>query len=241
MSYAIALEVQFGRQSKRPAAILREAKCFPIFLWMEVNVTRAQIIRKIHDAAKKYKQHFIGKTYMFLFNDTKIEVMFKKASFKHLSGVGSQLNAENFFNHAVKPNGLRPGEIFFSSEHPFDLAVRKIEHLSDLYKLTVNSVKIATDFQTVTFTYTIGITDMELILCLGPDCYDDGRLRSNYLVPYSFRIEEISENRCSNIYDVTYVFSRNSSERKYNTITYGNQNTITNLPEDIKNNIDLQY
>ena len=52
---------------------------------------------------------------MFVFNDTKIEVMFKKASFKHLSGVGSQLNAENFFNHAVKPNGLRPGEIFFSS------------------------------------------------------------------------------------------------------------------------------
>ena len=56
---------------------------------------------------------------------------------------------------------------------------------------------------------------------------------SNYLVQYSFRIEEISENRCSNIYDVTYVFSRNSSERKYNTITYGNQNTITNLPENI--------
>ena len=49
-------------------------------------MTRAQIIRKIHDAAKKYKQHFVGKTYMFVFNDTKIEVMFKKASFKHLSG-----------------------------------------------------------------------------------------------------------------------------------------------------------
>lgn len=50
----------------------------PYFFWMEVNVTRAQIIRKIHDAAKKYKQYFIGKTYMFVFNDTKIEVMFKK-------------------------------------------------------------------------------------------------------------------------------------------------------------------
>lgn len=78
ISYAIVLEVQFERQNKQPAAILGEAKCFPIFLWMEVNVTRAQIIRKIHDAAKKYKQYFIGKTYMFVFNDTKIEVMFKK-------------------------------------------------------------------------------------------------------------------------------------------------------------------
>lgn len=53
----------------------------PYFFWMEVNVTRAQIIRKIHDAAKKYKQYFIGKTYMFVFNDTKIEVMFKKNIF----------------------------------------------------------------------------------------------------------------------------------------------------------------
>ncbi len=41
---------------------------------------KAQIIRK-------YKDYFVGNTYMFVYEKQYIEVMFKKSSFLHLTGV----------------------------------------------------------------------------------------------------------------------------------------------------------
>ena len=69
---------------------------------------KAQIIRRIHKAAEKYKEYFVGNTYMFVYEDRYIEVMFKKSSFLHLTGVGTNLSAENFYNHALMRNVLRP-------------------------------------------------------------------------------------------------------------------------------------
>lgn len=224
-------------------------------------MTRSQIIKKIHNAAVQYKQHFIGKTYMFVFKsendkeskdtvntgtdredvsiDNCIEVMFKKSSFKHLTGVDSRLRAEDFYSHALKKGGLKPSEISFSATHPFDLARKKAEHLSNLHNLTTQEVKIVTDFTTATFTYSIGITNMELVLCLGPDYDKNGNTKSGYLVPYSFRVEEITDNRYSNLCPVTHILSKSTSERKYATLTFGDEAAIPMLKEDIKKKIEL--
>ena len=52
---------------------------------------KSQIIRRIHRAALKYKEVFVGNTFMFVFNNDYFEVMFKKSSFMHLTGVSSCL------------------------------------------------------------------------------------------------------------------------------------------------------
>lgn len=205
---------------------------------MEEILGKAQIIRRIHNAALSYKQYLMGKTYMFVFENNHVEVMFKKSTFKHLSGVDTNLNAIDFFKHAIKRNGLRPSEVFFSEDHPFDLAEKKTEHLSGLYKLTIENIKIATDIQTATFTYGLGITNLEVVLCLGPDCDENGNLKSQYMVPYSFRIEEMSDDKYKEIYDVTHIFVKGNSSSKYTELTFGDVNTIKNIQDKTKLKLD---
>lgn len=201
---------------------------------------KAQIIARIHNAAKKYKQYFVGNTYMFVYANQYVEVIFKKASFLHLTGVGTYLNAENFYNHALIRNGLRPQEVFFDSEHPYDLANKKTQYLSELYKITITDVVIARNIVTMTFTYGIGITNLEFVICLGDNTDLYGNIISDCKVPYSFRIEEISNNMFDDLYEVTHIFKKKTGCRKYCELTFGLMEEIDNLPTEIQNKIDIR-
>ncbi|MDD6770643.1 PBECR4 domain-containing protein [Inconstantimicrobium porci] len=200
---------------------------------------KAQIIRRIHSAAIKYKNYFVGNTYMFVYQNQYIEVMFKKSSFLHLTGVSTNISAENFFEHALIRNGLRPQEVLFGQDHPYDLADKKTQYLTDLYKITITDVVIATDIQTMTFKYSIGITNLEFIICLGDDTDLEGRLKSKCKVPYSFRVEEIENNKFNKLYDVTHIFKKKTGEKKYNVLTYGNIEDVKLLPMEIQQKIEL--
>lgn len=200
---------------------------------------KAQIIRRIHNAAKKYKEYFVGNTYMFVYENQYIEVMFKKSSFLHLTGVATNLNAENFYDHALIRNRLRPQEVLFDNDNPYDLADRKTQHLADLYKITLTDVVIATDIVTMTFTYSIGITNLEFVICLGDDTDFAGNLISKCKVPYSFRIEEIDNQKFGDLYEVTHILKKKTGTKKYNELTFGDKNTIIDLPQAIQEKIEL--
>lgn len=62
---------------------------------------------------------------MFVYEDKFVEVLFKKSAFMHLTGVSSNLKSEDFYKHALARNGLRPAEIYFDINHPYDLADKK--------------------------------------------------------------------------------------------------------------------
>lgn len=200
---------------------------------------KAQIIRRIHNSAKKYKQYFVGNTYMFVYENQFVEVIFKKSSFLHLTGVGTKLNAENFYNHALTRNGLRPQEVLFDFNHPYDLADKKTQYLSDLYKITLTDVVIAKDIVTMTFTYGIGITNLEFVICLGDDTDLAGNIISNCKVPYSFRVEEISNNKFGDLCEVTHIFKKKTGSKKYNELTFGLKEEIEKLPIEIQNKIEI--
>lgn len=51
-----------------------------------------------------------------------------------------------------------------------------------------------TDINTMTFKYSIGITNLEFVICLGDDTDSEGNIRSKCMVPYSFRVEEIKKH-----------------------------------------------
>lgn len=204
------------------------------------NIGKSQIIKRIHKAALSYKDYFLGKTYMFVFNNQFVEILFKKASFLHLTGVDTKLGAKDFFIHASKKNQLRPGEIFFSKEHPFDLAVQKTACLDDLYKLTVTDSMITTDVVTATFSYELGVTNLQFIICLGDDVNDKGQIVSNCKVPYSFRVENIDNGKYDELHEVTHVFMKDTNSKKYCALTFGDKNTVKDLPEEILNKLDLK-
>lgn len=98
------------------------------------QINQLQLIRQICAAAKSYKTQLVGKTFLYIFDDRYIEVMFKVTNFRHLTGVESSLSAREFYNKAVR-NQLQTNLISFSSNHPYELCLKKITHITDIANL----------------------------------------------------------------------------------------------------------
>lgn len=206
-------------------------------------ISKNQIVNRIRRAAKKYKNHLVGKTFLFVYENGYIEVMFTTKAFFHLTGVNSRLSAVDFYKRAVMDNGLRASEIFFDSEHPFDFANLKTLCLKDLYKITIQDVFIADGVVTATANYELAVTDLKITLCLGKDTDKNGTVISGRWVPYSFRVEEIDNNKLNDLYEVQFVFCKDSNSPqtvKYREMTFGKKEELNNLPDEIKKMVDIQ-
>jgi len=206
-------------------------------------ISKNQLVNRIRRAATKYKNYLVGKTFLFVYENGYIEVMFTTKAFFHLTGVNSKLSAVDFYKHAVKENGLRASEIFFDADHPFDFANLKTQCLKDLYKITVQDVLIADGVITATANYKLAVTDLKITLCLGKDTDINGNIISSRWVPYSFRVEEIDNNKLNDLYEVKFVFCKNTNSPqnvKYNEMTFGQKENLIKLPDEIKNMIDIR-
>lgn len=62
---------------------------------------REQIVREINKAAQLYKQHLVGKKFLYVFDERYIEVCYKIDGFRHLTGVETNLSAKRFYQYAV--------------------------------------------------------------------------------------------------------------------------------------------
>ena len=122
----------------------------------------------------------------------------------------------------------------FDKTHPYDLAERKINHLENLYKVTCTNVMIATEIVTITAIYKIGVTNFQFVLLCGPNRDKTGTLIDDCLVPYSFRVEDISTSRFEELYEVKYIFSKQTNEKSYSTVTYKSEDLISDLPDNIR-------
>lgn len=206
-------------------------------------ISKNQLVNRIRNAAKKYKNHLVGKTFLFVYENGYIEVMFTTKAFFHLTGVNSRLSAVDFYKHAVMENGLRASEIFFDSDHPFDFANLKTQCLKDLYKITIQDAFIADGVITATADYELAVTDLKITLCLGEDTDINGNVISGRWVPYSFRVEEIDNNRLNDLYEVKFVFCKNTNSpqrTKYKEMTFGKKEDLGRLPDEIKRMIEIQ-
>lgn len=65
-------------------------------------ISKNQLVNRIRRAAKEYKEHLVGKTFLFVYEKGYIEVMFTAKAFFHLTGVNSKLSAIDFYKHAEK-------------------------------------------------------------------------------------------------------------------------------------------
>lgn len=195
---------------------------------------KSSIRKKIHIAACNYHRYLAGKTFLYSYNNQFVEIVFKKSSFLHLTGVNTNLNAKEFYSHSRSKEGLKVQEISFDKAHPYDLAERKTEYLDKLHKITSSEVLIASDVKTLTATYKIGITDFQIALLCGPNKDKFNNMIDECLVPYSFRVENIKNNKLDNLYEVDYILARNTNESLYSEITYRNNIDVITVPDKIK-------
>lgn len=200
---------------------------------------KSAMLKKIKRAALNYQQYLAGKTFLYVYEGKSVEVVFKNSSFLHLTGVSTKLKAKEFYQHAKKKNGLRVQEFSFDAQHPYDLAEKKTDCLDELYKITCSEVLITKDVVTITASYCIGITDLQFILLCGPNKDKHGKIIDDCLVPYSFRIEEISNSKFGDLYEVDFIFSKNTNEKYYQTITYKGNKAYEDLPEEIQMRLKL--
>ncbi|MCM1048629.1 MAG: PBECR4 domain-containing protein [Clostridiales bacterium] len=169
--------------------------------------------------------------------------MFTAKAFFHLTGVNSKLSAIDFYKHAVMNNGLRATEIFFDSHHPFDFANLKTQCLKDLYKITIQDALIADGVITATANYELAVTDLKITLCLGTDTDINGNVIDGRWVPYSLRVEEIDNDKLSDLYEVQFVFCKNTNfpqNMKYKEMTFSKKENLDKLSEEVKSMIDIQ-
>lgn len=146
----------------------------------------------------------MGKTFLFVYGAKKIEVIFKAESFMHLTGVASTLYPKDFYKKAERRK-FKQAEIMFDSTHPADFADIKTQYLHRLYELTITDIFIADNIVTMAATYAFWLTNLEFVLCCGKSTDKKGNVINDCYVPYSFRIEEIDNDKFGDIYEVKHT------------------------------------
>ena len=126
---------------------------------------RKAIVAEINQAAKLYRGFLVGKSFMYVFDDRYIEVIYKAENFKHLTGVDSHLSAKQFFKLASRGK-LAASQIDFSNRHPYALSRRKVNHIVQLASFATSACFMLEDISTKSQCYKFGTTDLNFSLLM---------------------------------------------------------------------------
>lgn len=198
---------------------------------------KIQITKSIIQAASIYKEKMVGYSFLYVFENKYIEVIYRTKDFMHLTGVDSSLSAAAFYREAIHGR-LRHNQIYFSQRHPYDLCARKITQLQSISAVTDSEIFILEDLTTNTFTYKFGLTELNFTLCLKEDTDAFGNIASDKYIIRSLRVED-SVHRSSNAYEVQHIFAKRNDEKLYNDLRYSDKRyDILSLPQKILDKID---
>lgn len=118
---------------------------------------RKEIVSRIGDAAKLYRDRLVGKRFMYVFDGRYIEVIYKAENFRHLTGVETFLSAKRFYSYAARKI-LTADQIGFNAKHPYDLCVRKVEHIGEVATMAGSESFLLEEIKTDTQSYKFGTT-----------------------------------------------------------------------------------
>lgn len=193
---------------------------------------RVQIVQEISKAAKLYKEHLVGKRFLYVFDGRYIEVSYKADNFRHLTGVETNLSAKRFYQYAVKKQ-LQSTQIFFTNRHPYSLCKKKIRHIGEIAVLASNENFMLEEILTDTKTYKFGTTDLNFTLCLNKEYDDKGREKSECYIVESLRDGDCF-SRSKTVYEVSHIFARNNDAAKYSELLFMDKRfTMAGLSDEI--------
>ena len=199
------------------------------------NKDKIRIAKEIIVAADMYKRYMLGNTYLYVFENRFIEVVYRKKDFRHLTGVDTSLSVNDFYKEAIKGT-LTDRQIFFSARHPYDLCNKKMTQLKYIHKLTNSEILINETVKTGTTIFKFGLNGTLFTLCLDHDLDDSGIPQNSYYIAKSLRIEDCT-SRSNAVFPVKIIFRRAAGQKYYDRITYINStNSLQNLP-DIKDKL----
>lgn len=200
---------------------------------MKKQQDRKVLVKEISKAANLYRTNLVGKQFMYVFDNRYIEVLYKAANFRHLTGVDTYLSAKQYYSYATK-NILSASQIWFGKEYPYDLSVRKVKHLRNLATMASSENFMLEEITTTTKQYKFGTTDLKFTLCMNKELDACGHEKGNCYVVESLRDEDCF-SRSKDAYAVTHIFSKQNDVKQYTDLLFiDNSANITDLPENIK-------
>lgn len=204
---------------------------------MSKATNREEIAREICSAAKLYKEYLVGKRFLYVFDDRYIEVLYKIANFKHLTGVECKMSAGEFYKNALK-NKLQGFQIYFSNRHPYALCKRKVKHLCDISLLASSENFMLEEIVTNTRTYKFGTTDTEFSLCMNREYDERGNEKGDCYIVESLRDEDCF-SKSKNVYTVTHILAKNNTVPLYTHVLFSEKSSyLKKLPESILKLLD---
>lgn len=150
------------------------------------------------------------------------------------------MNATEFYQKAIS-HQISIDQFKFGELHPYDLAKKKTSRLSEINKFTTNDLIVLQNVETGFKTFKFGLTDTDLTLCFSENLdRNTGEKIDDYYIPASFRVEDESVNRSNGCKFVKYIFIKKIKNSKYPTLSYGEFNGVSKLPESIKEKLDME-
>lgn len=199
---------------------------------------RAYIVQQIKLAATLYRRNLVGNSYLYVFDNRYIEVLYRAQSFRHLTGVDTSLSAMDFYRQAARGQ-LGASQIYFTRQHPYDLCMRKIRHICNISSLVTSESFMLEEIITSTRTYTFGTTNMDFSLCLDREYDKQGMPIGDHYLAMSLRDGD-NFGRSKNVYDITHIFCKSNSAKKYTNLCYMDKNSnLADLPEAVRALIDI--
>lgn len=200
---------------------------------MKAKQDKKENIRKqIISASYVYRDKLAGKVFLYVFGNEYFEVVFQTDRFKHLTGVNSELNAQDFYEKA-KDSTLTTDQICFDQTHYYSGAKKKLPCLHQLPALTNDLVCVVKGMQTVTLTYKIGVTNLDFTLGLAENIDFEGNKINDWYLPRTLRVRDKAVENSDDSEFVNFIFSKDASNDKYTTIMYAEKGK--QAPLSIKN------
>ena len=179
---------------------------------MSKTQDRKNIVQSIVRAANIYKTHLVGKRFLYAFDNRYIEVIYKAANFRHLTGVDTTLSAKEFYRLACNRQ-LQANQIHFSPQHPYNLCVKKVKHIEDVATLAGSENFMLEEITTQSQTYKFGTTDLNFSLCMNKEFDETGAEKGDCYVVQSLRDEDCF-SKSKEAYVVTHILSRPNDQKK---------------------------
>lgn len=192
----------------------------------KVRLVRNNIVSN----AQVYKNELAGKYYLYIFENQCFEMYFGTDNYLHLTGVGSRVSPNQFYQLA-KNKKLQENQLFFSKRFPLKTALQKSSNLPNLPKFTYKGYFVIKDLVTETEIYPYAITNTEQSVLIGlkkEECKD-------IYIPKSFRVRGNIFDKAENdkLFEINCILSKKDKEGLYNNVLYKDNVIFETLNENI--------
>lgn len=190
---------------------------------MDTRKAKNQQIRKqIIAASKVYRDKLAGKVFLYVYGESYFEVVFPTNCFRHLTGVNSLVNAQNFYDKA-RNSTLSTNQIVYDKAHTYKGAKKKLACLLQLPMLTNDIVCVVKNLQTVTLAYKIGVTNLNFTIGLTENLDSTGNKINDWLLPRTLRVKDKAIENSVDAEFIDFIFSKDASMEKYSQMTYADK------------------